>query len=134
MYLKRLDVNKLALLLFSEGIIPQPNVGGHRKRFWAFFGHEHPTQIIVTDGATKQHPASNKIGVMEYRVVDDPTYVLIVERDEERARWVIRYAYFFHKHRLRADSLMYQLRLFSGVDLPPGLLESLFAAVRQHHR
>ena len=70
----------------------------------------------------------------EFINVDDPTYVLIVERDEERARWVIRYAYFFHKHRLRADSLMYQLRLFSGVDLPPGLLESLFAAVRQHHR
>lgn len=88
----------------------------------------------MTDGATRQHLEASKPGVMKYKVVDDPTFALIVAYNEARVRWVITSVYFFHPHRLRANKLMHQLRLFPGVDLPHGELEKLFAAALHHDK
>ena len=134
---QRTNVNNLAHSLFEVGVIPEPVIVGwptqlwsalfrRRKKYWTYMGHDKPRQIIVTDGATQQHLDSNAAVEIEYHVLDDPSYVLVVEWKEERLRWVIHYACFFSRNWLRSDKLMYQLRIFSNIDLAQGQLESMF--------
>ena len=131
----KLDVKTLALDLFTQGlIVSQPDVATGRKRFWANFGPKEPTQILVTDGATRQHPNPDptRLGVMEYEVVDEPTYVLIVEHDEPNKAWVIIYAYFFKRRLLNTRRLKHELRMFKPANLSPERLEELLKNIPHH--
>lgn len=123
----------LALDLFEQDVIrSQPDVATGRKRFWANFGPKEPMQIIVTDGELHLHVEPKRIGVVEYEVVGDPTYVLIVEHDEPNGQWVIVYAYFFKKHVLRTGKLKHEIRLFNSVNLSPEKLEALLNNIPHH--
>lgn len=126
----KVDTKALALHLFEQGVVTaQPDVASGRTKFWANFGPRRPTQVIVTDGAIKQHPNPDNIGVMEYKLADDATYVLVVEHDADSRHWIIIYAYFCHKHRLNTKKLKAELRTFHPHNLTPRELEQALSAL-----
>jgi|GEM_PF-6195564 len=104
----------LAGLLLERRIVQGVEVATGRDRFWANFGQKQPMQIVVTDGALRQHPEPVHLGMMEYEIVNNPTYVLIVEYEVSMQRWMPVYVYFYKRHALHVKQFKHELRGFLG--------------------
>lgn len=120
----KVNVQNVALGLYEQGLIPQPAVGDLRREFWTKYGIGKPLQLVVTDGVVLLEPDSEHDGIMIHHVSGDPTYVLIVERNDETYAWRVVYAGFFYEDRLRKKSLVSELRLFNAVVVSHKKLEA----------